>query len=85
MGLIDSFAWIEYFKGSRRGANIKEYVESCEPIYTPSICLVEIKSKYLTESKDPTTRIELILERSFIVPLDAEVALLAAEIRKVFG
>lgn len=82
MKLLDSFAWIEYFIGSNRGAKVKGYVEGKEPLYTPSICLTEIKSRYLRDGKDPTTRIELIAERSFIVPLNQEIALLAADIKQ---
>jgi hypothetical protein len=47
MKLLDSFAWIEYFIGSERGAKVRNYIESGEPIYVPSICLIEIKSRYL--------------------------------------
>jgi len=82
MKLLDSFAWIEYFTGSSRGAKVRDYIESDEPLYIPSICLTEIKSRYLRDKKDPTTRIELITERSFIVPLDKEIALLAADVKQ---
>ena len=82
MKLLDSFAWIEYFMGSERGAKVRDYVEGNEPLYIPSVCLTEIKSRYLRDKKDPTTRIELIIERSFIVSLDKEIALLAAEVKQ---
>jgi predicted nucleic acid-binding protein len=82
MRLLDSFAWIEYFMGSERGAKVKDYVEGDGPLYTPSICLTEIKSRYLREKKDPTSRIDLITERSFIIPLNKEVALSAADIKQ---
>ena len=82
MKLLDSFAWIEYFMGSKRGAEVRDYVEGNEPLYTPSICLTEIKSRYLRDKKDPTTRISLITERSFIITLDKEIALLAADIKQ---
>jgi predicted nucleic acid-binding protein len=85
MKLLDSFAWIEYFMGSQRGQQVKSYVESSEPLYTPSICLTEIKSRYLREQKDPTERIELIIERSFIVLLDVEIALLASDMKHKHG
>jgi predicted nucleic acid-binding protein len=85
MRLLDSFAWIEYFMGSERGARVKGYVEGSEPIYTASICLTEIKSRYLRDKKDPTTRVKFIIERSFIVPLDEEIALLAAELKQKYG
>ena len=38
----------------------------------------------MRDKKDPTTRIELIIERSFIVPLNKEIALLAADIRQKY-
>jgi len=81
MKAFDSFAWIEYLKGSQRGAKAKEYVESIIPIYTPSICLTEIKSKYLREGKDPKDRIDFILERTLIIDVDHRIALKAAEIK----
>jgi len=31
MKLLDSFAWIEYFMGSKRGVKVKDYVEGEEP------------------------------------------------------
>jgi len=85
MKLLDSFAWIEYFMGSERGVKVKDYVEGVEPLYTPSICLTEIKSRYLREQKDPMARIELIVERSFVISLDMETALLAADIKQKNG
>lgn len=82
MRLLDSFAWIEYFMGSKRGAKVRDYVEGNEPLYTPSVCLTEVKSRYMRDKKDPATRIELIVERSFIVTLDKEIALLAADVKQ---
>jgi len=84
MRALDSFAWIEYFMGSKRGAKVRDYIEGHGPLYTPSICLTEIKSRYLREQKDPTTRINLITERSLIMSIDQEVALLAADIKRKY-
>ena len=61
---------------------MKDYVESNELLYTPSICLTGIKSRYLKEGERSKTRIELIVERSFIVPLNVEAALLVAEMKQ---
>jgi len=82
MKLLDSFAWIEYFMGSKRGAKVRDYVEGSEALYLPSVCLTEIRSRYLREKKDPVPRINLIIERSFVIPLDQEIALLAADIKQ---
>jgi len=82
MKAFDSFAWVEYFAGSERGATVRNYVEGEELLYTPSICLTEVKSRYLREGRDPTARLELIMKRSIIIPLDKQIALLAAEIKQ---
>ncbi|MEM2922687.1 MAG: type II toxin-antitoxin system VapC family toxin [Candidatus Bathyarchaeia archaeon] len=82
MKLLDSFAWIEYFRGSRRGSKVREMIEGTEPLYTPSITLTEIKSRYLRDKKDPTERLNLILSRSIVTPLSVEIALLAADIKQ---
>jgi predicted nucleic acid-binding protein len=79
MKVLDSFAWIEYLKGSERGATVKSYVDGGEPLYTPSICLTEVKARYLRDQKDPTPSMSFIVERSFIIPLSQEIALQAAD------
>src|SRR5208283_2189186 len=79
MKVLDSFAWIEYLKGSERGATVKSYVDGGEPLYTPSICLTEVKARYLRDQKDPTPSLSFIVERSFIIPLSQEIALQAAD------
>lgn len=84
MRLLDSFAWIEYFMGSDKGVRVRDYVDGSEPLYTPSICLTEVKSRYLRDGKDPSARIKFIVERSFIVHLDEKIALLAADVKHEF-
>lgn len=84
MKVFDSFAWIEYFKGSKKAAKIKDDIDGNLPIYTPTICLTEIKSKYLREGKNPKERLNFILERSITIELNSEIALLAADLKKKF-
>ncbi len=85
MKVLDSFAWIEYLKGSDRGAAVKPYVDGGEPLYTPSICLTEVKARYLRDQRDPAPSLNFIVERSFIVPLSQEIALQAADERQRRG
>ena len=56
---MDSSAWIEVFRGSQIGEDVKEYLfpkitgdghESAD-IITPTIVIMEIKSKYIREGK----------------------------------
>jgi predicted nucleic acid-binding protein len=85
MKVFDSFAWIEYFKGSTKALVIRKYVEGGVPIYTPSVCLTEIKNKYLVEGKDPEKRVSFVVERSLIINIDSKIALNAADLKKNHG
>lgn len=84
MIVFDSYAWLEFFSGSIKGKIVAKYVESREEILTPSICLAEIKRKYIKEKKDFSSRIKFILMRSKIIPIDFKIALLGAEISEKF-
>ncbi len=42
--VFDTFAWIEYFKGTKKGSKVKEYLENNE-IITPLIVLLELSYK----------------------------------------
>ncbi len=46
--VIDSYAWIEYFKGSEHGKRAKKYIESGYCV-TPTIVLAELSDKYHRE------------------------------------
>jgi predicted nucleic acid-binding protein len=85
MKLLDSFAWIEYFSGSSRGSKVKVYVDGAEPLYTPSICITEVKARYLRDKKDPTSSLNFMMERSFVISLDQTIALRAADIKRRYG
>lgn len=65
---------MEYFSGSKRGLKVKDIVEDSEIIYTPAICLTEIKAKYLREGKDPKDRLDFIEDRSLVLPIDRKIA-----------
>ena len=82
MRTLDSFAWIEYFAGSKKGEKVRIYIEGGEPLYTPAVCLTEIKWRYLREGREPTDEINFITERSLITPLNRDIALLAADIKQ---
>ena len=81
MKTFDSWAWVEYFRGSAAGRRVKEILEGDEVLFTPSICLAELKAKYLTERHDPTERLRLIKFRTSIIALDASVAETAADLK----
>ena len=48
MPAYDTYAWIEYFRGSGKGAVVKRLLEPQEG-HTPSIVIAEVVRKYRRE------------------------------------
>lgn len=82
---FDSSAWIEYFAGTKKGKNVKNYIDKKANIFTPSICLMEIKNKYLREGHKYEDRIDYISAISSIIDINKEIALKGAEIKNKHG
>lgn len=49
---IDSYAWIEYFKGSSEGAIVNNSLKEYETIYTPVNVLAEVCEFFKRKNKD---------------------------------
>ncbi|MFH1722302.1 MAG: PIN domain-containing protein [Candidatus Altiarchaeota archaeon] len=84
--VIDSYAWIEYFKGSKAGEQAKRYIEE-EVSLTPAIVLAELSDKYTRDGLDfLEDDLSFIRSKSQIIPLDGDLAhkagLLNATMRK---
>jgi len=79
---FDSSAWIEYFAGSKKGKIVKKIIDSAENIITPSICLMEIKNKYLRDGHEFQDRIDFIFDRSSIIDINQEIALTGADMKQ---
>ena len=82
---FDSSAWIEYFAGTKEGKCIKNIVESDEIVYTPAICLFEVKGKYMREKHEYKSRIEFICSRSDIVDIDKDISLNGSDLKIKYG
>ena len=80
MIVFDSYAWLEYFAGSEKGKIVKGIIKSRDEILTPSVCITEIKRKYLREKKEHKSRIKFITARSKIIKIDLDISLLAADL-----
>ena len=78
---FDSITWIEYFAGTSKGRKVKKYIDENANIFTPSICLMEIKNKYLREGYKYKERIDFISNISSIIDISKEIALIGAEIK----
>jgi len=80
--LVDSWAWIEYLKGSPPGKKAQEIIEGKNQVIIASINLAEIY-KFLLENKpkEADILIDGIIQSSFIIPLETSLALKAAKIK----
>jgi predicted nucleic acid-binding protein len=81
--VIDSYAWIEYFMGTKTGEKVKPIIESQEEKITPTICIAEIYSKTLgVENQESAEKQRIFIkEKSLLAPLDEAVALEAARVQ----
>lgn len=78
--LLDSWAWIEYFKGSKAGLKVKEYVEGQHEVLISTINIAEVCCFLLREKQDVVFA-EFMQQRSFVVPLTSDLAFEAAELK----
>ena len=81
--LVDSWAWIEYFKGTKHGSKAKEIIDSNEHIIISVINIAEVFKYFLSEKNEKEANIILgyILKRSFVIPLFTEISIEAAKLR----
>lgn len=78
--IIDSYAWIEYFRGTSLGEKARPYVESREAA-TATITISELREKYLKESWNYFNEdLNFITSTALVVPLEKAVAISAGEI-----
>ena len=85
--LIDTYAWVEYFIGSKKGEKVKKIIEDeNNVIFTPECCLAEIKGWAIRESMDFEELYSIIRKVSdieCILTLDwLEAATIRSELRK---
>lgn len=80
--IIDSYAWIEYFMGTKAGEKVKLIVEGMEEKITPTICLAEVYAKTIRVEGEELAEKQraFIRERSVIHPLDEKTAIESARI-----
>ncbi len=80
--VIDSYAWIEYFMGTKNGEKVKPIIEGQDEKITPTICLAEIYSKTLRVENQELAEKQrsFIKEKSVLAPLDEQTALESARV-----
>ena len=80
--VIDSYAWIEYFVGTRAGEKVKPIIEGLEEKITPTICLAEVYAKTLkVEGRELAEKQRsFIKETSALASLDEKTAVESAKL-----
>jgi len=81
MIIVDSCGWIEYLADSSLAAQYEKYLQKPEEIITPSIVVYEVYKKVKKEKgEELALSIVAQMEKTKLVPLDEEIALLAADL-----
>lgn len=76
--ILDTFAWIEYFEGSKQGKKVEEFITDHEnEIFTCAAMIAEIVSKAKRTGKDATVACAAIETLSKVIEVDNELAKLA--------
>ncbi|MDE1855973.1 MAG: PIN domain-containing protein [Candidatus Micrarchaeota archaeon] len=68
--VVDSWAWIEYFRGSRYGDIAKRHMDAGE-LFTSSFTVSEVTSKFDREGLDVDEAFKAIISKSAVVSVDA--------------
>lgn len=80
MIVIDSSAWLHYFKDDTLAEVFASYAEGEEPILVPAVVIYEVYKTLRREiSPDLADEAALHLSRLQVIPLDSDYALAAAE------
>lgn len=81
--LIDSWSWIEYYKGTVNADATAKYIEGDIIAYVSAINLSEVYRWFLLSynNKEARSALQDIKDRCFIVPVDEDIAVTAAKIK----
>ena len=78
--VIDSYAWIEYFRGTSSGERAREFIEKGSAA-TSALSLAELQDKYLREKWEYfELDLKFITTKTTLVLADRKIALLAGHI-----
>ena len=77
--VIDSYAWVEYFRGTKKGEKAKQFIESGKAA-TSSISIAELSEKYKRENINFEEDFNFIMSSTKIINLNIEIALSAGKI-----
>ena len=72
MIIVDTFAWVEYFLGSKKGKIVEEYLNE-NNLVTPSIVLIELSCKSAKENWNFGKLLSFIKSKSNILGIKESV------------
>ncbi len=80
--VIDSYAWMEYFMGTKAGEKVRPLIEGLDEKITPTICFAEVYAKTLRVAGKELAEKQrrFIKERSALALLDEKIAVESAKI-----
>ena len=86
MNVVDSSAWLEYFADGPNARFFADAIEDTDHLLVPSICLLEVFKKILTE-KGETAALEKAahMHQGKMVDLDPSIAINAAKLGLTLG
>ena len=79
--ILDSSAWMEYFKGSKKGEKLREIVEN-NAIATSIIAVAELADKFSRDEKSFQNHLLFIQSKAAILPSSIPITLEAATIKQ---
>ncbi|MFH1256937.1 MAG: PIN domain-containing protein [Candidatus Diapherotrites archaeon] len=81
--VFDSYAWIEYFRGSEKGETVRRLLEESR-IATPTIVLAEISDSYGRENHSFLEKdLSFITAKTAVIDLTADIAVLAGKVKNI--
>src|SRR5438309_3684285 len=82
--LIDSWTWIEYWKGGPRSRQAADYIDGSETAIVSTVNLAETLYWVMRHYDEPTVEEKrlTIAKRCFLIPLDMKIAVDAAKTKK---
>ena len=79
--IVDSFAWVEYFRGTDAGRVVADEIEA-SAVGTPLVVVAELRDKYVREHLPDWSRdLAFIKEMTVLVPEDELIAVRAGEMK----
>ena len=82
--MIDSWAWIEYWKGSRYSTRAAKHIEGSEIAILSTVNLTELFSSILRDydEKHAERKVATVMKRCFLIPVDERIAIDAAKLKR---